>query len=73
MANNDFTRVNWQALSSAHKKCRKITVEAERSGNQDLVHTAYKLGAFLTEALPDAWELAEERAPDFPPEEAKDG
>jgi hypothetical protein len=66
---SDFTRVDWDALDSARKKCRKITVEAERSGNQDLVHTAYKLGSFLTKALPDAWQIAEDRAPDFPPGE----
>jgi hypothetical protein len=65
----DFTRVNWDALNSARKKCRKLTVEAEKSGNQDLIHTAYKLGSFLTEALPDAWPAAEDKAPDFPPEE----
>ena len=65
---NDYTRVDWQALRAARQKCRKITVEAEKSGNGDLVHTAYKLGQFLTDALPDAWQAAEDRAPDFPPE-----
>jgi len=68
----DYTRVDWQSLRAARQKCRKITVEAERSGNGDLVHTAYKLGQFLTDALPDAWPVAEDRAPDFVPTEETD-
>lgn len=64
----DFTQVDWQALKAARQKCRKITVEAEKSGDGDLVHTAYKLGQFLTEALPAAWQSAEDRVPDYPPE-----
>lgn len=51
---SDYTRVDWQSLRAARQKCRKITIEAERSGNGDLLHTAYKLGSFLSEALPDA-------------------
>jgi hypothetical protein len=62
----DFTRVDWQALKAARQKCRKITVEAEKSGNGDLLHTAYKLGSFLSEALPDAWQAADDHVPDFP-------
>jgi uncharacterized membrane protein len=61
---SDFTRVDWQALRAARQKCRKITREAERSGNGDLLHTAYQLGQFLSEALPDAWAAAEDRVPD---------
>ena len=69
----DYTRVDWEMLRAAKAKCRQITREAEtRKDHQSMVHTAYKLGAFLTEALPDAWPAADVRAPDVV-EEGNDG
>lgn len=61
---SDFTRVRWDSLRAARRKCRKNVIEAERSGDQDRIHTAYKLAAFLAEALPDAWHAVEEKVPD---------
>jgi hypothetical protein len=63
----DFTRVRWDALAAARRKCRKNVTEAERSGDSDRIHTAYKLASFLAEAFPDAWNAVEEKAPDAPP------
>jgi hypothetical protein len=64
----DFTRVRWDALKAARLKCRQNVREAEASGDSDRIHTAYKLASFLREALPDAWDAAEERVPDAIPE-----
>ena len=64
---SDFTRVRWDILAAARRKCRKNVVEAERSGDSDRIHTAYKLASFLREALPDAWDAVEEKVPDAPP------
>ena len=61
---SDFTRVNWEHLAAARRKCRKNVIEAERSGDSDRIHTAYKLASFLAAALPDAWDAVEEKAPD---------
>lgn len=65
----DFTRVDWQALDGARKKLRQLTKQLEEGKRpaNDMVHPAYKLGQFLTEAFPDAWPLAEAKAPDYPP------
>lgn len=69
---SDFTRVRWDSLAAARRKCRKNVIEAERSGDSDRIHTAYKLASFLREALPDAWNAVEVRTPDTPPaDEAK--
>lgn len=62
----DYTRVRWDSLASARRKCRKNVIEAERSGDSDRIHTAYKLSSFLAEALPDAWKAVEETVPDTP-------
>lgn len=64
----DFTRVRWNALSEARRKCRKNVIEAERSGDSDRIHTAYKLASALAEALPDAWKAVEEKVPDVIPD-----
>lgn len=64
---SDFTRVRWDSLAAARRKCRKNVVEAERSGDSDRIHTAYKLASFLKEALPDAWAAVEVKAPDTIP------
>jgi hypothetical protein len=64
----DFTRVRWDSLRAARSKCRKNVIEAERSGDSDRIHTAYKLSSFLAEALPDAWKAVEERTPDVIPD-----
>ena len=61
---SDFTRVNWDSLAAARSKCRKNVIEAERSGDSDRIHTAYKLSSFLADALPDAWTAVEEKVPD---------
>lgn len=67
MTGRDFTRVDWQMLAAARRKCRKNVIEAERSGDSDRIHTAYKLASFLRAALPDAWDAVEEKVPDAPP------
>jgi hypothetical protein len=64
----DYTRVRWDSLRAARQKCRKNVIEAERSGDSDRIHTAYKLASFLREALPDAWDAVEEKVPDVLPE-----
>ncbi len=63
----DYTRVDWPMLRAARRKCRKNVIEAERSGDSDRIHTAYKLASFLRGALPDAWGAAEEKVPDAMP------
>lgn len=65
---SDLTRVRWDALAEARRKCRKNVIEAERSGDSDRIHTAYKLASALHEALPDAWEAVGEKAPDVIPD-----
>lgn len=65
---SDMTRIRWDALAAARLKCRKNVIEAERSGDSDRIHTAYKLSSFLAEALPDAWDAVEERVPDVMPD-----
>lgn len=64
---SDYTRVRWDMLAAARRKCRKNVIEAERSGDSDRIHTAYKLSSFLAEALPDAWKAVEEAVPDTIP------
>jgi hypothetical protein len=61
---SDYTRIRWDSLAAARRKCRKNVIEAERSGDSDRIHTAYKLSSFLAEALPDAWDAVEEKVPD---------
>lgn len=68
----DYTRVDWYMLRAARKKCRKNVIEAERSGDSDRIHTAYKLSSFLAEAFPDAWAAAEVAVPDTPQPEEHD-
>lgn len=60
----DYTRVRWDMLRAARRKCRKNVIEAERSGDSDRIHTAYKLASFLRDALPDAWDACEVKMPD---------
>lgn len=61
------TRVDFDALKAAKSKLRTLTKKAEATGDPGMVHTAYKLGQFLNEALPNAWPLAE-KVPDSPPD-----
>lgn len=68
----DYTRVDWSMLKAARKKCRKNVIEAERSGDSDRIHTAYKLSSFLRDALPDAWDAAEAVVPNALPEATDD-
>jgi hypothetical protein len=65
---SDYTRVRWDMLKAARLKCRQNVREAERSGDSDRIHTAYKLSSFLSDALPDAWKAVEEEVPDVVPE-----
>lgn len=65
----DYTRVRWDMLRAARLKCRQNVREAQRSGDSDRIHTAYKLSSFLADALPDAWSAAEVKVPDVPPEQ----
>lgn len=65
---SDYTVVRWDSLRAARRKCRKNVIEAERSGDSDRIHTAYKLASFLREALPDAWDAAEDKVPNAPPD-----
>jgi hypothetical protein len=65
---SDFTRVRWDMLKAARLKCRQNVKEAERSGDSDRIHTAYKLSSFLRDAFPDAWDAAEEKVPDVVPD-----
>jgi hypothetical protein len=66
---SDYTRVDWQALNGARKKLRQLTIQLEKGERpaDDMLHPAWKLQQFLREALPDAWDAAEDKAPDFPP------
>lgn len=63
---DDYIRVDWKKLRAARAKCRQNVIEAERSGDQDRIHTAYKLSSFLSEALPVSWDAVEETVPDSP-------
>jgi hypothetical protein len=65
----DFTRVDWSMLRAARLKCRQNIKEADRSGDHSRLHTAQKISSFLREALPDAWDAAEEHVPDAIPED----
>jgi hypothetical protein len=65
---SDFTRVRWDSLAAARRKQRKHVGEAEASGDSDRIHTAYKLGIFLAEAFPNAWDAVEEKVPDVLPD-----
>jgi hypothetical protein len=62
----DTIRVDHEALRAAKLKYRTLVKQAER-GTGD-VHTAYKLGIFLTEALGVAWDEADTHVPDSPPD-----
>ena len=65
---SDFTRVERPSLAAARQKLRKLTREIEEAGEHNMLHSVYKVGEFLGSALPDAWEAAEDKVPDFPPE-----
>lgn len=65
---SDYTRVRWPELRDARLKVRQNIKEAERSGDMPRLHTAHKISSFLRDAFPDAWDAAEERVPDVPPE-----
>lgn len=62
-----MTRVDWEALRAARQKMRTVIRQLEEGKPPHYVlHPAYKLSAFLAEALPDAWDAAEVRVPDSP-------
>jgi hypothetical protein len=68
---SDTVRVDYESLRAARLKYRKAVVEAERlpaSVKRDnLVHTLYKLGSFLDDALSGAFRAMDDRAPDTLP------
>lgn len=69
---SDTIRVDYESLRAARLKYRKAVVEAEKIAGvkgENLVHTLYKLGSFLDEALYGAFRAMDERAPDTLPEE----
>ena len=68
----DWTRVDYESLKAARLKYRAAVVQAERQPGQPLVHTLYKLGQFLDEALYGAFRASENEAPDFPPTTTKE-
>jgi hypothetical protein len=66
---SDFTRVDWQALKAARGKMRTVIIQLEEGQrpHNDILHPAYKLSQFLSEALPDAWPAVELEIPGGPP------
>jgi hypothetical protein len=64
----DHIPVDLDYLANARRKYRQLVREIEQGrGHTDLLHSAYKLGSFLDEAMRGAFSACEERAPDFPP------
>ncbi len=62
---HDMTRVDHGSLKAAKKKCRQLTKEIENArDHRDLLHSVYKLQAFLADALPQAWNAAELDVPE---------
>jgi hypothetical protein len=43
-----------------------VQLEEGKRPHDDILHPAYKLSQFLADALPDAWDAAEEIVPDYP-------
>lgn len=68
----DTTRVDYESLRAARLKYRRAVVEAERLPHgvkrDNLIHTLYKLGSFLDEALYRSFSAMDDRIPDAPPE-----
>lgn len=60
----DTTRIDYESLRAARLKYRAAVVKAEKQPGQPLVHTLYKLGIFLDEALYGAFRAMDDRAPD---------
>lgn len=69
----DRIRVDLADLGDARRKYRQLVREIEQGkGHQThLLHSAYKLGQFLDEAMFGAFSASEERAPDYPPEASR--
>lgn len=69
MSPRDTVRVDHESLRAAKMKYRTLVVQLEQGKrtHNDILHPAYKLGQFLTEALGVAWTHADERVPDTPP------
>ena len=64
----DMTRVDWESLRAARGKMRTVIRQLEegKRPHDDILHPAYKLSAFLADALPDAWAAVDVRAPEVP-------
>ena len=66
----DTISVDHESLRAAKLKYRTLIVQLEEGKRKpdDMLHPAYKLGQFLSEALGVAWTYADTRAPDTPQE-----
>lgn len=66
----DFTRIDWEYLKAARQKMRTVIVQLEegKRPHDDILHPAYKLSQFLSEALPDAWDAVELEVPEGVPD-----
>lgn len=62
----DTIRVDWEYLRDARRKYRQLVREIEQGKDHQthLLHSAYKLGSFLDEALGGAFRASEDRMPD---------
>lgn len=62
----DTVPVDHDSLRAARQKYRTLVVQLEKGERSpsDMLHPAYKLGQFLTDALGPAWTEAETRTPD---------
>lgn len=62
----DFVKVDHESLRDAKHKYRTLVKQLEegKRTHSDILHPAYKLGQFLTEALGVAWTDSDNRIPD---------
>lgn len=62
----DTIPVDHESLRAAKQKYRTLVKQLEEGKRpaNDMIHPAYKLGQFLTDALGTAWTDADTRVPD---------
>jgi hypothetical protein len=59
---HDTIKIDHESLRAAKQKYRMVVIQLEeRRHPDDVLHPAYKLGQFLTEALGSAWADADEK------------
>lgn len=65
---SDMIAVDWESLRAARAKMRTVIRQLEegKRPHDDILHPAYKLSQFLSDALGVAWDAADERVPDGP-------